>query len=69
MFAVVFVTGPATVKPNDFAGLLAVVGQQMDYLNKAMKVLSSPSENQYGIRGQPKYDKVCAAFVQLLKLG
>ena len=35
-----------------------MVAQQIDYVNTAMRVLNSSGENQYGIRGQPKFDKV-----------
>ena len=37
---------------------MSVVAQQIDYVNTAMRVLDASSENQYGIRGQPKFDKV-----------
>lgn len=39
-------------------GLMSVVGQQMDYLRTALRTLELTSENQYKIRGQPRYDKV-----------
>ena len=37
---------------------MSVVAQQIDYVNTAMRVLNSSGDNQYGIRGQPKFDKV-----------
>ena len=38
-----------------------MVAQQIDYVNTAMRVLNSSGDNQYGIRGQPKFDKVLFA--------
>lgn len=32
--------------------------QNLDYLSNALRVLDSSSDNQYGIRGQPRFDKV-----------
>ena len=40
---------------------MSVVAQQIDYVNTAMRVLNSSDDNQYGIRGQPKFDKVLFA--------
>lgn len=40
------------------AGLLSVLGQSLDYINHALKVLNQTVNNQYGIRGQPQIDKV-----------
>ena len=37
---------------------MSVFAQQLEYIGSAMRVLDSSSDNQYGIRGQPKYDKV-----------
>ena len=39
-------------------GVLSVFGQQLDYVSSALKVLDNSSDNQYGIRGQPHFDKV-----------
>ena len=33
-------------------------GQQLDYVSSALKVLDNSCNNQYGIRGQPRFDKV-----------
>ena len=41
-----------------FPGLMSVFGQQLDYVSSALKVLDKSSNNQYGIRGQPRFDKV-----------
>ena len=44
-------------------GVLSVFGQQLDYVSSALKVLDNSSNNQYGIRGQPRFDKVCTLQV------
>lgn len=42
----------------NFTGVLSVFGQHIDYLSNALRVLDLSSDNQYGIRGQPRFDKV-----------
>ena len=42
--------------------LLSVVAQQLDYLSNALRVLDSSGDNQYRIRGQPRFDKVLIYF-------
>ena len=39
-------------------GLMSVFAQQIEYLSSALRVLDSSNDNQYGIRGQPRFDKV-----------
>jgi hypothetical protein len=39
-------------------GVLSVFGQHIDHLSSALRVLDQSSDNQYGIRGQPRFDKV-----------
>lgn len=39
-------------------GLMSVTAQHLDYLKTALKTLEVSSENQYKIRGQPRFDKV-----------
>jgi hypothetical protein len=39
-------------------GLLSVLGQHLEYLSHAMKVLDQSGNSQYGIRGQSRIDKV-----------
>lgn len=41
-----------------FLGLMSVTAQHLDYLKTALKTLEVSSENQYKIRGQPRFDKV-----------
>ena len=41
-----------------FAGLMSVTAQQLDYLHTALRALDVSSQNQYLIRGQPRFDKV-----------
>ncbi|XP_078321876.1 dynein heavy chain domain-containing protein 1-like isoform X5 [Crassostrea virginica] len=38
-------------------GLMSVTAQHLDYLKTALKTLEVSSENQYKIRGQPRFDK------------
>ncbi|XP_013418883.1 dynein heavy chain domain-containing protein 1-like [Lingula anatina] len=38
-------------------GLMSVFAQQIEYLKTALHCLGTSSHNQYGIRGQPRYDK------------
>nr|XP_022307449.1 dynein heavy chain domain-containing protein 1-like isoform X4 [Crassostrea virginica] len=39
-------------------GLMSVTAQHLDYLKTALKTLEVSSENQYKIRGQPRFDKI-----------
>lgn len=41
-------------------GLMSVTAQHFDYIRTALKTLQVCSENQYKIRGQPRFDKVSA---------
>nr|KAG5709415.1 hypothetical protein BaRGS_029264 [Batillaria attramentaria] len=38
-------------------GLMSVTAQQLDYLHTALRALDVSSQNQYLIRGQPRFDK------------
>ena len=37
---------------------MSVAAQQLDYLHTALRALGVSSQNQYLIRGQPRFDKV-----------
>jgi hypothetical protein len=37
---------------------MSVTAQHLDYIRTALKTLEISSENQYKIRGQPRFDKV-----------
>ena len=39
-------------------GVMSVFAQQIEYLSNALRVLDFSDDNQYGIRGQPRFDKV-----------
>ena len=40
------------------AGLMSVFGQNWDNISQALTLLSRTANSQYGIRGQPRFDKV-----------
>ncbi|XP_048242736.1 dynein heavy chain domain-containing protein 1-like [Haliotis rufescens] len=44
-------------------GLMSVTAQQLDYLRTALRTLDLSSENQYKIRGQPRFDKLLSLKV------
>lgn len=41
-------------------GRLSVFGQNLENISQALTLLSSTVDNQYGIRGQPRFNKVIA---------
>lgn len=41
-------------------GLLSVFSQNLENVSQALTLLSSAVDNQYGIRGQPRFNKVIA---------
>ncbi|XP_041366047.1 dynein-1-beta heavy chain, flagellar inner arm I1 complex-like isoform X2 [Gigantopelta aegis] len=49
------------------SGLMSVTAQQLDYLQTAMRTLDLSSENQYKIRGQPRFDKKVGAGDKVIR--
>ena len=47
-------------------GLMSVVGQNLENIIQALTVLDTTVDNQYGIRSQPRFDKV--ALIRHLNL-
>jgi len=49
------------------AGLLSVFGQNAENISQALRLLDARVDNQYDIRGQPRFDKVIfVCFISLL---
>ena len=50
-------------------GLLSVFGQNLENISQALRLLDTRVDNQYDIRGQPRFDKVifvCFISVMLI---
>ena len=45
------------------AGLMSVFGQNLENVSQTLTVLRATANNQYGIRGQPCFDKVTFTFL------
>ncbi|XP_070211333.1 dynein heavy chain domain-containing protein 1-like isoform X3 [Littorina saxatilis] len=48
-------------------GLMSVTAQQLDYLHTALRALDVSSQNQYLIRGQPRFDKKAGAGDKVIR--